>query len=366
MPGQIHTPMRTRLGAVVASVVAVQLLTTFTGTEYYLTQLTMSAYYGLLVIGLCALMGYAGQISIGHAGFFAIGGYLSALLTTYNLAPHAETSVITLLSQAGLLFTWENLYGESLLTFTPWAAALAALVSAALVALFVGIPVLKLRGHYLAMATLGFGTIIYRMVLALPILGEADGIADVPGFILIPAGLFGGEGLMISGDGDLRVFNYYVAWAVVLAALILLMNLMTRSRSGRALRALHGSEEAAEACGVNTGRAKLQVFVLSAVYAALAGVLLTHFKGGIGPEEATVMKSVRYVALVAVGGMTSLWGTLFMGVGLSFLSLRGVFGSYDDAVFGLILLAVMLFAPGGLSQLNSHIPWRRLLPIRRA
>ena len=78
------------------------------------------------------------------------------------------------------------------------------------------------------------------------------------------------------------------------------------------------------------------------------------------------MKSVRYVALVAVGGMTSLWGALFMGVGLSFLSLRGVFGSYDDAVFGLILLAVMLFAPGGLAQISSRIPWRRLIPPRRA
>ena len=362
MPGQT----RARLAALITGVVLIQLLTTITGTEYFLTQLTMSVYYALLVIGLCALMGYAGQISIGHAGFFAIGGYLCALLTTFNLQPLATSPVVSLLARLGLLFNWENLYGETLLTFVPWAAALIAMAAAAAVAFVVGVPVLKLRGHYLAMATLGFGTIIYRVVLALPILGEADGISEVPGFVLLPAGVLGETALMISGDSDQRIFNYYIAWIVLLLGLVLLLNLMTRSRSGRAMRALHGSEEAAEACGVHTSRAKLQVFVLSAVYAALAGVLLTHFNGGIGPAEATVMKSVRYVALVAVGGMTSLWGALFMGVGLSFLSLRGVFGSYDDAVFGLILLAVMLFAPGGLAQISSRIPWRRLIPPRRA
>ena len=308
MPGQT----RARLAALITGVVLIQLLTTITGTEYFLTQLTMSVYYALLVIGLCALMGYAGQISIGHAGFFAIGGYLCALLTTFNLQPLATSPVVSLLARLGLLFNWENLYGETLLTFVPWAAALIAMAAAAAVAFVVGVPVLKLRGHYLAMATLGFGTIIYRVVLALPILGEADGISEVPGFVLLPAGVLGETALMISGDSDQRIFNYYIAWIVLLLGLVLLLNLMTRSRSGRALRALHGSEEAAEACGVHTSRAKLQVFVLSAVYAALAGVLLTHFNGGIGPAEATVMKSVRYVALVAVGGMTSLWGALFM------------------------------------------------------
>lgn len=364
MVGQMRTS-QAKLGLLVAAVVLVQFFTSITGTEYYLTQLTMAAYYGLVVIGLCALMGYAGQISIGHAGFFAIGGYISALLTTYDLTPFAASPVVGLLKQAGLLFTWENLYGESLLTCAPWTAGLAAITVAALVALVLGVPVLKLRGHYLAMATLGFGTIIYRMVLALPAFGEADGISQVPGFVLLPAGLLSPGAIMITGESNLRIFNYYVAWTVLLLGLLLLLNLMTRSRSGRALRALHGSEEAAEACGVDTSRAKLQVFVLSAVYAALAGVLLTHFNEGIGPEEATVMKSVRYVALVAVGGMTSLWGALIMGVGLSFLSLRGVFGSYDDAVFGLILLAVMLFAPGGLLQLSNRIPWRRLWPATR-
>ena len=163
--------------------------------------------------------------------------------------------------------------------------------------------------------------------------------------------------LVVGGGAAVRVMNYYLAWGVLLVGMLLLLNLIG-SRAGRALRALHSSEEAAEAAGVDTARAKLRVFVLSAVYAAVAGVLLTHYNGGIGPSEASVMKSVRYVALVAVGGMTNLWGTLLMGVGLTFLSLRGVFGAYDDAVFGLILIAVMLFAPEGILSL------RRLLHRR--
>ena len=104
------------------------------------------------------------------------------------------------------------------------------------------------------------------------------------------------------------------------------------------------------------------MFVLSAALAALGGVFLTHYNGGIGPSEASVMKSVRYVAIVAVGGMANLWGALFMGVLLNFLSLRGSFGSYDDAVFGLILLAIMLFAPDGLLRAEFV---RRLRVLRR-
>ena len=100
--------------------------------------------------------------------------------------------------------------------------------------------------------------------------------------------------------------------------------------------------------GVDTARYKLAIFILSAVYAAVGGVLLTHFNGGIGPSEASIMKSVRYVAIVAVGGMANLWGALIMGVLLNFLSLRGYFGSYDDAFFGVILIVIMLFFPDGL------------------
>ncbi len=339
-------------------VVAIQLLTAWTDTRYYLTQMTMSAYYALLIIGLCVVMGYAGQISIGHAGFFAIGGYLAAALTTRNLIEYKDTALIRLLDGMGLIVAGEDIYGEALMAVTPWAACILAVLTAAVIALILGIPVLKLKGHYLAMATLGFGIIIYRIVLASAYFGEADGISEVPAFQLLP-------GLAVSGDFDERVSNYYVAWGLLILGMVLMKNLID-SRVGRALRSIHGSEEAAVSVGVDTARFKLQVFVISAVFAAVAGVFLTHYNGGIGPSEASVMKSVRYVAIVAVGGMAHLWGALAMGVGLNFLSLRGVFGSYDDAVFGVILIVIMLFAPNGILSLNWRGHVRRLLPRRSA
>jgi branched-chain amino acid transport system permease protein len=143
------------------------------------------------------------------------------------------------------------------------------------------------------------------------------------------------------------VENYYIAWTLVTLGLLVAVNLVG-SRVGKALRAIHGNEEAASAMGVDVSRYKLAVFVLSAVYAAVGGACLAHFNGGIGPSEAGVLKSVRYVALVAAGGMGNLGGTLAVSVVLTFLSLRGAFGLYDDAVFAAILVAIMLFAPEGV------------------
>ena len=325
--------------AVLLVVVVVQLIISAGGANYYLTQLTMSAYYSLVVIGLCLLMGYAGQISLGHAGFFAIGGYTSAALTTMNLMPWIDTAVVRTLRRLGMVFERQDLYGNTLLTFSPWLAFIAALLITVAIALIIGIPVIRLRGHYLAMATLGFGLIIYRIVLGTGFLGEADGITGVPGFPLF--------GLEVSGALSTRISNYYIAWFLVLIGMLLAMNLL-RSRVGRALRSIHGSEEAARAMGIDTARYKLATFVLSALFAAVGGVFLTHYNGSIGPSEVTGMKSVRYVAIVAVGGMDNLWGALLMSILLNFLSLRGVFGSYDDAVFAAILLVIMLFFPDGL------------------
>ena len=336
------------LAVLIFIVIAMQLFTGWTDTRFYLTQLTMSAYYALLIIGLCVVMGYAGQISLGHAGFFAIGGYVSAALTTRNLVAYKDSVLIDLLDRAGMLVTGQDIYGDGILAVNPWVACIVAVLSAGMIAWVLGIPVLKLKGHYLAMATLGFGIIIYRIVLASEYFGEADGISEVPPFPLLP-------GLAVSGDFGAREQNYYIAWGLLIIGVILLRNLID-SRVGRALRSIHGSEEAAASVGVNTARFKLQVFVLSAVLAAVAGVFLTHYNGGIGPSEASVMKSVRYVAIVAVGGMAHLWGAMIMGVILNFLSLRGVFGSFDDAVFGFILIVIMLFAPNGILSLN----WRGL------
>ena len=340
--------------ALITVITAVQLLTFAAGREFYLTQLTMTAYYSLIVVGLCLLMGFAGQISLGHAGFFAIGGYTTAVLTTLDLSAYRDLGVVSRLASLGVLSARQDLYGGHILCVHPWVAFLAAVLLALGVAWAIGIPVLKLKGHYLAMATLGFGTIIFSIVLGTQRFGAADGISSVPPFPLL-------FGMSVSGGSSLRVPNYYFAWLLVTTAMVLLVNLI-HSRVGRALRSIHGAEDAASAMGVDTARYKLSIFMLSAVLAAIAGVFLTHFNGGIGPSEASIMKSVRYVAIVAVGGMGSIWGTLIMSVVLNFLSLRGSFGTFDDAVFGGILILIMLFAPDGIIGSDLRALVKKFLP----
>jgi len=323
-----------------ASIIAIQVATTMTGSEFLLTQLIMAAWYSLVVVGLCLLMGYAGQISLGHAAFFAIGGYTTAVLSTVNLLPLKNALPLKMLASLGLTKGGTDPWGCEVLHLSPWISLLAAVTASAIIAYGIGMPVLRLKGHYLAMATLGVGIIIYRIALGTPLLGAADGLSDVPPFPFF-------AGLALDGTRAHRLFSYYFSWSIVLIVMLLLVNLIG-SQAGRALRAIHGNEAAAQAMGVDTARYKLHLFALSAIIAAIAGVFMTHYSGGIGPAETSVMKSVRYVAIVAVGGMANVWGALIAGTILNFLSLRGFFGTYDDAVFGAVLIVMMLFAPNGM------------------
>jgi branched-chain amino acid transport system permease protein len=332
---------RTTLPVVVlaAILVGVQLLTHALGKEYYLTQMIMSAYYSMVVLGLCLVMGYAGQVSLGHAAFFALGGYTSALLTTKNFMAISGTGIGKTLLGLRVLIARPDLYGGRLVTMNPWAAFVLAMFVSCAAALLIGYPALRLKGHYLAMATLGFGLIVYRIVLGCEFLGSADGITGVPEWKICP-------GFVLGGRTEHRVANYYLAWGITLIVLMLLLNVV-RSRVGRALRSIHEGELAANAMGIHTARLKLQTFVVSAALAAAAGCFLTHYNGGIGPSEAGAMKSVRYVALVAAGGMANLTGGLVVSSVLTFLSLRGCFGTYDHAVFGIILIVIVSLAPEG-------------------
>lgn len=335
-------------GLVVAAQVGLRALE----MEYCLTQLTMSLYYAIVVMGLCLVMGYAGQVSLGHGAFFAIGGYTSAFLTTYDFSRFKGATWTGWLKQAHAFVSKEDLYGNQVLTGSPWAAFVVALALTFVVAHLIGYPALRLKGHYLAMATLGFGLIINKIVLGTALFGAADGINGVPEWKL-------GFGLTVSGKSALRIQNYYIAATLALIVLVLLRNLV-HSRVGRALQAIHDRETAANAMGINTAAYKLKAFVASALLASMAGVFFTHYTAGIGPSEAGAMKSVRYVALAAAGGISSLWGVTVMSTGLNYLSLRGFFGSYDHAVFGGILILIVSLAPDGpLKPLGQWI--RRML-----
>ena len=282
----LKSPQSRRILLLALAMAALQLLACAVGRSYYLTQLTMAAYTAVVVMGLSLLMGYAGQVSLGHAAFVALGGYTSALLTTADLTAFAGRGIGALLYRSGILVTRSRLFGQSdVVSVSPWAAFLAAVLLTAAIAAVVGYPALRLRGHYLAMATLGFGLIVYRVLLVSDFTGAADGVSGIPAWSVLPV-------LRISAKPPDRVPNYYVACGLVLLALLFLLNVVN-SRAGRALRAIHGGETAAGASGVNTGAYKLRAFVLSAVFAAAAGSFLAHYTGSVSPGDSD---GVAYIA----------------------------------------------------------------------
>jgi len=323
----------------ILAVIAVHGVAVAIKKPYCLTQLTMAAYYAIVVIGLCVLMGYAGQISLGHGAFFAIGGYASAFLTTHDFSAFQDTAWAGLLKSLHVFTMREDVFGNQIMTVVPGGAFLVGVAGTILIAALIGYPALRLRGHYLAMATLGFGLIVQKMFLGSALLGAADGITGVPGWDFLGV-------VTIANRSAVRIQNYYFACALILILLLLLGN-MLRSRVGRALFAIHDQETAANAIGINTPTYKLKAFIVSAVLAAVAGAFFTHYTGGIGPSEAGPLKSVKYVALAAAGGMASPWGAGLVSSAIVYLSLRDWFGNYDNAVFGGLLIVIMSIAPNG-------------------
>jgi branched-chain amino acid transport system permease protein len=278
----------------------------FMDHDYYFTLLNFVGIHTLLVVGLNLLLGYAGQISLGHAAFFGLGAYTSGILTaTYGV--------------------------------NPWLALVAGLAVSGTAAYLIGIPALKLRGYYLAMATLGFGIIIYI------ILNEAAGVTGGP------SGLSGIPSLSMAGftfDTPRRLF--LLIWIILGAILYISANLVN-SRTGRAIRALHDSEAGAESLGVDTFRMKLKVFVWSALYASLAGSLYAHALNFIAPSSFSFMFSIKLVTMVVLGGMASIWGSLLGAGVLTVLpEMLTVFHDFEIVIFGAILMVVMIFLPRGL------------------
>jgi branched-chain amino acid transport system permease protein len=263
----------------------------------------------LVAAGINLIFGYAGQISLGHAAFYGIGAYTAAILSTRFGAP-------------------------------PLVDILAAAVAAALAACVIGIPALRLRGHYLAMATLGFNEIVaIVLVQAKPLTQGTDGISGIP-----PVSVLG-------ATATTNIANYYVVWMVVLVALLITRNLM-KSRVGRGIRALHASEVAAGASAVPTGAYKTRVFILSAVYAGVAGALYAHFVSFISPEAFSTAASVSLLTMVVVGGMGALWGPVLGGLVLTLgPEYLRAYQDWTLVLFGALLIAVMIFRPGGLSSL---------------
>ena len=256
-------------------------------------------------VGLNLLIGYAGQISLGHAGFFALGAYGSAILAAR--------------------------YG-----WPPLASMPAAVAAVGVLAWAIGRPILRLKGHYLAMATLGFGVIV-SIVLAI----EDRWTGGPDGMPVPPLKIFS---FAVTGE---KTWYWIVGGALVLV--VWLARNLIESPRGRALRALHGSEVAAGALGIDPMRHKLFAFVLSALLAAASGSLTAHYSGFITPSRASFLHSIELVTMVVFGGMASTWGAVVGAAALTTLpQVLTVLKEYEMVVLGAVLMLTMIFMPRGI------------------
>ena len=282
---------------------------------YIVTVVGFALIYAVFVTGLNIFMGYAGQASFGQNAFAAIGGYTSAVLTAT--------------------------YG-----WPPVPAMLAGIAGAILCAVIVGYPTLRLKGHYLAMATLAIGLIVYETTVQWQSVTQGYmGISGIP-----PLGIGGFE--IVSDRAQLIFLSIVVALSMCSAWLI------RNSRFGRALVALSGSEDAARALGIDVARYKLAAFVVSATYASIAGSLFVHIVGFVSPEVFGMNMVILGFTMLYVGGIGTVIGPLVGAIVINLLpeTFREL-KDYQDLVYGVALILILIYAPGGLAALTR--PFKR-------
>lgn len=310
--------IRVALAALAA--IAVGILPLVVTDSFTLKVFTYAGVNVLVVIGLSLLFGHAGQVSLGHAAFLGIGAYSCGYATSQ--------------------LNW------------PWPVAfLLAGVLSALGGLVLALPSLKLKGHYLAMATLGFGQLAsLAFKEATPITGGVNGMT----------------GIAFPSIGPLEFRDpasiYWLVWGVAAVALLIAANIVSL-RPGRAMRAIHGSELGASASGVDVVGVKVRVFVLSAGLAGLAGALYASAVGFISPTTFTLQASVGFLAMAVIGGTGSLAGPIVAAIALTLVqyldalvpglsrSTAELVQAYEPDVYGLAIILIILFAPGGLGAL---------------
>ena len=273
--------------------------------KYFFDVAILVGLNAIVCVGLNLLIGYAGQISLGHAGFFGLGAYGTGVLaTTYN--------------------------------WPPLAAIVVTLLGVALLAFLVGRPILRLKGHYLAMATLGMGIIVLTVIVTEDrITGGPDGMVVTP--------------LRVLGYELTSEKSWYALVAITLLAAVWLARNLIESPTGRALRALNSGEIAAQVAGIDTARAKLMIFVVSAIFAAFAGALAAHYSGFITPGKANFLHSVELVTMVVFGGLASTWGAVVGAAVLTLLpQVLTVLKDYEMVALGAVMVGTMIVMPRGL------------------
>lgn len=280
---------------------------------YIVTVVGFGLIYTVFVAGLNIFMGYAGQTSFGQNAFAAIGAYVSAVLTTT--------------------------YG-----WPPVVAAALGIVATIICAFIIGYPTLRLKGHYLAMATLAIGLIVYEVAVQ---------------WQSVTNGYMGISGIPALGIGKYELLSdrAQLIFLAVIAALSLLASwLLRHSRFGRALVALSGSEYAARALGINVRQYKLSAFIISAIYASISGTLFVHIVGFVSPEMIGMNMVILAFTMLYVGGIGTTTGPLIGAIVIGLLpeSIRS-FKDYQDLVYGATLILILIYAPGGIASLDEGV-----------
>lgn len=280
----------------------------FLNDSYVMLLLCTTGISIIVISGLDILFGYSGQISLGHAGFYCIGAYTSAILSRNFGMPVLVTMFI-----GGLL--------------------------AMLIAILLALPAVKLVHHFLALVTISFGELVYLFV------SQARKITEgYTGMNFIPKPKIGG--FVFESN-----FSYYYIVFVMLVLLLFLKQRLIHSATGRAFIAIREDTHAADGMGVNVTKFKMMAFAVSALYAGLAGALYAHLIGFISPESFSVNQSTLFLTMLLFGGMGNFWGPVIGAISLAALSeFLQKLGSYQMLVYGVILLIVIIFIPGGISR----------------
>jgi branched-chain amino acid transport system permease protein len=274
-------------------------------TAYLLHLAIISGIFIILALSLNLIIGYAGQVSLGHAAFYGIGAYVSALVSLHWHFPFPLAALSAMLATAGC-------------------------------GLALGLPTLRLKEDYLAIVTLGFGVILDLVFLNLEITGGPDGLTGIP----IPQIL----GL------SFRPPALYLTLVVLAVALALVITYrLVKSYHGRALRAIRDHEITAQVMGVNTPAYKIMIFTLAAGLAGLAGSLYAHYITFINPESFGLHTSILILCMVVLGGMGSISGAALGAVALGVLpEMLRQFKDYQDLAYGALLVALLIWRPQGL------------------
>lgn len=294
-----------RTGILIVLAVIIAVLPFTFPSSYYLRVASLVWVSALAAIGLNILMGKAGQVSLGHAGFFGIGAYAVAI-------------------------------GPAQLGLHPLLAMLIGVALSALLAFLVGRPILRLKGHYLAIATLGFGVLV-----ALVITTESKWTGG-------PDGMPVGRLMLFGWRASSPIAWYWITAGLLLIGTWVALNL-DETPTGRAFRALHDSEVAARVTGIDVNRFKLQAFVIAAVYASVAGSALALMNGFVNPDQASFLHSVELVTMVVLGGLGSIVGSIVGAAVLIMLpQALTVFHDYEHLLLGLIIIVAMIFMRDGI------------------